>query len=118
MAPELSLLSSYGGTVRDAGEGALGRLELITQIPGHDSFATAARALYDGRDRALRQMIAKIETAAGFPLIDRSSTPLTPTDAGREFIREALQILQAAREQTTAHPDPQGGTRGGRGPVQ
>ena len=79
--------------------GALGRLELITQIPGHDSIAAAARALYGGRDGALQQMVAKIETAAGFRIIDRSATPLSPTDAGREFIREAHQILQAAREQ-------------------
>jgi DNA-binding transcriptional LysR family regulator len=74
--------------------GALTRLELITRIPGHDSLAAAARALYGGRDSALRQMVTKIETAAGFPIIDRSSTPLSPTDAGHEFIREALQILQ------------------------
>jgi hypothetical protein len=98
--------------------GALGRLELITRILGHDSFAAAARALYGGRDGALRQMIAKIETAAGFRIIDRASVPLSPTDAGREFIREALQILRAAREQATAHPHPEGGTRGGRGPAR
>lgn len=84
--------------------GALGRLELITRIPGHDSIAAAARALYGGRVGALQQMIAKIETAAGFPVIDKSSTPLSPTDAGRGFIREAHQILHAAREQTTAPP--------------
>jgi DNA-binding transcriptional LysR family regulator len=83
--------------------GALGRLELITQISGYDSIAAAARALYGGRDGALQQMIRKIETGAGFRIIDRSSTPLAPTDGGREFIREALQILQAAREQTP-HP--------------
>jgi hypothetical protein len=79
--------------------GALGRLELITQIPGHDSIAAAARALYGGRDGALQQMIRKIETTAGFPIIDRSSTPLTPTDADRELISEAHQILQAAQDQ-------------------
>lgn len=43
--------------------GALGRLELITRIPGHASIAAAARALYGGRGGALRQMIAKIEAA-------------------------------------------------------
>ena len=83
--------------------GALSRLELITQIPGHDSIAAEARTLYGGRDGALQQVIRKIETAAGFPIIDRSSTPLAATGGGREFIREALQILQAAREQTP-HP--------------
>ncbi len=82
--------------------GALGRLELITRIPGHDSIAAAARALYGGRGGALQQMIAKIEATAGFLIIDRSGAPLSPTDAGRDFIREAHQILQAAREQTAA----------------
>jgi DNA-binding transcriptional LysR family regulator len=82
--------------------GALGRLELITRIPGHDSIAAAARALYGGRGGALKQMIAKIEATAGFLIIDRSGAPLSPTDAGRDFIREAHQILQAAREQTAA----------------
>ncbi len=84
--------------------GALGRLELITRIPCHDSIAAASRALYGGCCGALEQMIAKIETAAGFRVIERSSTPLSPTAAGHQFIREALQILQAARRQTTAHP--------------
>lgn len=84
------------------------RLELITRIPGHASIAAAARALYGGRDGALQQMIAKIETAAGFVIIDRSGTPLSTTDAGRAFICEAHQILQAAREQTKPHLDPEG----------
>lgn len=88
--------------------GALGRLELITQIPGHDSLAAAARALYGGRGGALQQMLRKIEAAAGFPVIDRSSVPLCPTEAGREFIREAHQILRAAVEQTKPHLDPEG----------
>jgi hypothetical protein len=57
--------------------------------PGHDSLAAAARAFY-----------------AGLRIIDRSSTPLAPTDIGHEFI-EALQILQAALEQTTAHQHPE-----------
>ena len=91
--------------------GALSRLELITRIPGHDSIAAAARALYGGRDGALQQMLHKIEAAAGFAIIDRSSASLSPTDVGRDFIREAHQILQAAREQATAHSHPEGGAR-------
>jgi hypothetical protein len=83
--------------------GALGRLELITQIPGHDSIAAAARALYGGRDGALQQMIRKIEAAAGFTIIDRSSTPLAPTADGRELIAEALQILRIAQVAEASH---------------
>jgi hypothetical protein len=80
-------------------KGALGRLELITRIPGHDNIAAAARVLYDGRASALAQMLHKIETAAGFAIIDRSGRPLAPTTAGREFIYEASQILRIAQEQ-------------------
>jgi hypothetical protein len=83
-------------------KGALGRLELITQIPGHASIAAAARAIYDGRVGALTQKVHKIETAAGFTIIDRSATPLAPTEPGREFLREALQILKTAQERVTA----------------
>jgi hypothetical protein len=77
--------------------GALGRLELITQVPGHDSLAAAGRALYGGRHGAFQQMVRKIELAAGFTIVDRSSTPLAPTADGRGFIREALQILRIAQ---------------------
>jgi hypothetical protein len=79
--------------------GALTRLELITRIPGHDSIAAAASVLYDGRTRALAQMLHQIETAAGFTIIDRSGRPLAPTTAGNAFISEALQILLIAQEQ-------------------
>jgi DNA-binding transcriptional LysR family regulator len=93
--------------VRDGEQLADAELRLA-EIPGHASIAAAARALYDGRGGALQQMITKIESAAGFRIIDRSATPLSPTYAGREFIREALQVLQAGREQTTGHPHREG----------
>ena len=80
-------------------KGALGRLELITRIPGYDNIAAAARVLYDGRASALAQMLHKIETAAGFAIIDRSGRPPAPTTAGREFIYEASQILRITQEQ-------------------
>jgi DNA-binding transcriptional LysR family regulator len=60
-------------------------------------------------------MIAKIEAAAGFTIIDRSITPLAPTPLGRGFLHEARQILQTAREQATAHPNPEEGREAGRG---
>jgi hypothetical protein len=86
-------------------KGALRRLELITQIPGYASIAAASRVLYDGRASALVQMLHKIESAAGFIIIDRSGPLLAPTAAGREFIEEALSILQCAQEQM-AEPAP------------
>jgi hypothetical protein len=44
-----------------------------------------------------RLELHSIEKAAGFTIIDRSTTPLTQTGSGREFILDALQILQTAR---------------------
>ena len=75
-------------------KGALRRLELITQIPCYASIAAAARAFYDGRESALVQRVQKIEAAAAFTIIDRSTTPLTPTPAGHEFLREAFEVLR------------------------
>ncbi|MFH9970058.1 hypothetical protein ACH4PR_54300 [Streptomyces mirabilis] len=75
---------------------ALDRLQTLIQIPGHPSLAAAARAIYDGRDNALRQRITKIEKIAGFQIIDRSASRLSPTEPGREFLREATKILHIA----------------------
>jgi hypothetical protein len=77
-------------------KGALRRLELITQIPGSASIAAGSRVLYDGRASAMVRMLHKIESAAGFTIIDRSGPLLAPTAAIREFIEEALQILRCA----------------------
>ena len=43
-------------------------------------------------------MARKIETAAGFTIVDRSAAPLASTERGCDFPREALQILPTARE--------------------
>ena len=75
---------------------ALDRLRVITQIPGHETVAAAARAFYNGRSSALRQRMTAIEKAAGFTVIDRTSRPLAPTDQGQEFIHEAAEILSTA----------------------
>jgi DNA-binding transcriptional LysR family regulator len=76
----------------------LKRLRLITQIPDYASFAAAARDHYDGNDTALRQRVLAIERAVGFQIIDRSRTPLSPTERGREFLHEATEIIRAANE--------------------
>ncbi|MEU1473406.1 hypothetical protein ABZ434_34990 [Streptomyces sp. NPDC005761] len=73
---------------------ALDRLRVITQIPGHETFAAAARAFYDGRSGLLRQRIRGIERAAGFTIIDRAVSPLAPTNRGQEFLHEAAEILR------------------------
>jgi len=83
--------------------GALGRLELITQVPGHDSLAAAARTLRR-RHGAFQQMVRKIELAAGFIIVDRSAR-LLRHGGRREFIREALQILRIAQAAEAAHEE-------------
>ncbi|MFG2725444.1 TniQ family protein [Streptomyces canus] len=73
---------------------ALDRLRVITQIPGHETVAAAARAFYNGRSGPLRQRIRGIESAAGFIIIDRTVSPLAPTKRGQEFLHEAVGILR------------------------
>jgi hypothetical protein len=75
---------------------ALNRLRAITRIPGHPSFAAAARSDGSGTDSALRQRVIGVEKAVGFQIIDRSARPLAPTERGQEFLREAAHILRIA----------------------
>ncbi|MFF1690829.1 hypothetical protein [Streptomyces sp. NPDC058254] len=75
---------------------ALDRLRVITQIPGHETVAAAARAFYNGRSSALRQRMRGVEKAAGFTIIDRTNRPLAPTEQGQEFLHEAAGILRIA----------------------
>ncbi|WP_406003939.1 hypothetical protein [Streptomyces sp. NBC_00829] len=75
---------------------AVGRLRAITQVPGHPSFAAAARASSAGTDSALRQRVIQIEKAVGFQIIDRSINPLAPTERGHKFLLEAREILRVA----------------------
>ena len=63
--------------------GRIGRLELITQIPGHNSIAATARARCGGRDGTLQQQIRKIKTAAGFAIAPRLLRIAQETEAGR-----------------------------------
>jgi hypothetical protein len=85
---------------------ALDRLRTLTQIPGHVSLAAAARAIYDGRDNALRQRITKIEKIAGFQIIDRSAKALAPTEPGHAFLLEATEILRIAEAITPGRTTP------------
>jgi hypothetical protein len=107
--PELPMPPSPAMRAVTMRKGALRRLELITRIPGYDISAAAARILYDGRASALVQMLHKIETAAGFSIVDRSCTPLAPTAEGHEFLHEAFHILQIAQEQVAATGAPPAG---------
>ena len=78
------------------GREALDRLRTIVQVVGHDSIPAAADSIYGGRHTTLAARIRAIEHRAGFRIIDRDTRPLVPTPRGRDFLREAQQILHIA----------------------
>jgi hypothetical protein len=96
----LDLSPSPSPAIRAVATGRQGlhRLKTIVQTDGHDSIATAAHAIYNGRESALRQRLAKIEHLAGFKIFHRRTTPITPTERGREFLAEATKILHAQEQ--------------------
>jgi hypothetical protein len=83
--------------------GALNRLALITQIPGHASLQQPARSTA-GATPSCGNRSARSKKPPGFTIIERTTTPLTPTQRGREFLHEARQILHAAREGDVTRP--------------
>ena len=60
------------------------------------SISAAARKLYVTQP-ALSQTIRQIEEELGTPILDRGTTPLTLTPAGRLYLEAALQILDIDR---------------------
>ncbi|WP_405653801.1 LysR family transcriptional regulator [Streptomyces sp. NBC_00019] len=92
LPPQLSLAMQ---AVIDGRE-ALDRLRTIVQVEGHDSIPAAADSFYGGRHSTLAHRIRAIEHRAGFRIIDRDTRPLAPTPLGRDFLREAQQILRIA----------------------
>ncbi|MEY9863659.1 hypothetical protein ABH935_009312 [Catenulispora sp. GAS73] len=78
------------------------RLRLIVQIPGRPNLDEAADTLYAGRTEALPEWITAIEKYDGFPIIDRTTTPLAITGAAEAFIVEAGIIFSNAATESTA----------------
>lgn len=79
-----------------SGPTALDRLAFLTRLPGHRSFAAAGRAIYEGHGDLLRHRLRQIESAVGFEVIDRQTTPLAPTERGAALLAEAALVLKAA----------------------
>jgi DNA-binding transcriptional LysR family regulator len=67
------------------------RLALLREVARHGSFSKAARALYLTQPAVSRQ-VAKLEQEAGVRLLDRTSTGLRLTDAGRVALDRAEAI--------------------------
>jgi hypothetical protein len=90
-ADEHRPVTGHGDVLGEAACGPAGDDPARPRCPGAPSQPgkSGLPVAFDGE----QYTIAEIETAAGFPIIDRSSTPLSPTDAGRDFIHKAQQIL-------------------------
>lgn len=67
-------------------------LHYIITVAEEGSFTKAARKLYIAQP-SLSQIIKSEEEKLGVLLLDRSHSPITPTDAGREYILWARQVI-------------------------
>lgn len=72
------------------------RKELINTIAKEQSFSKAAQKLFIAQP-SLSLMVKNLEEELGVPLFDRSCKPIQLTEAGREYIRAAEQIMEIER---------------------
>jgi len=72
-------------------------LEVFCAVAEEKSFVNAARRLYISQS-AVTQLIRKIETELGFPLLARNKHSVKITAQGEIFYRAATEILQRYRQ--------------------
>ena len=65
--------------------------EYVLEVFKEKSFSKAAKNLYISQP-SLSASIKRIETKISAPLFDRSSNPITPTEIGMQYIKNALEI--------------------------
>ena len=68
--------------------------EYILEIEKTGSFSQAAANLYVSQP-SLSASVKRLEEKIGEPLFDRSTTPVSLTECGKEYVRAALMISQA-----------------------
>lgn len=68
------------------------QLQYIATLAEYRSFTKAAKALFIAQP-SLSAYVAKTEAELGVTLFDRSTTPLTLTYAGEEYLKRAEEIL-------------------------
>lgn len=68
-------------------------MRYVLEVAQHGNFSLAAEACHVGQP-ALSQQIAKLEKELGIALFHRNARGVTLTEAGREFVRRAREILQ------------------------
>ena len=71
--------------------------DYILTIFEEGGFSKAAERLYISQP-SLSASVKRIEDKISVPLFDRSTTPVSLTEAGREYIRYALEIEEKERD--------------------
>ena len=68
--------------------------EYILAILKEGSFSRAAEKLYISQP-SLSASVKRIEEKVGFPIFDRSTSPITLTDIGEEYVKASLEIQRS-----------------------
>lgn len=71
--------------------------DYILEIAREGSFSKAAKALYVSQP-SLSATVKRIEDKISVPLFDRSTTPVSLTEAGEKYIKYALEIKEKERD--------------------
>ena len=82
----------------------MNELKYVYEVYQERSFSKAAKKLYITQP-ALSAMVKKAEMEIGQPIFDRSTIPLTLTDAGRYYIASAKNILFIQKNMTSYFQD-------------
>lgn len=83
----------------------MNELKYVYEVYQERSFSKAAKKLYITQP-ALSAMVKKAEMEIGQPIFDRSTIPLTLTDAGRYYIASAKKILFIQKNMTSYFSGP------------
>jgi DNA-binding transcriptional LysR family regulator len=86
-------------------------LEYAIALKNYKGFIQAAIAL-ELDQGFLSKQIQRLETRLGFDLFDRSTRPLGVTEAGKEFLIKAEQIVEQTRNAIELAQETQAGKRG------
>lgn len=76
---------------------SLDALQILDAIDRRGSFTAAAKVLFKVPS-TISYTVAKLEEDLGVQLFERVGPKATPTQAGRELLREGRQLLRAAQE--------------------
>lgn len=68
-------------------------MRYVLAVAEHENFSLAAQACHVGQP-ALSQQVSKLEAELGIALFHRSSRGVSLTEAGREFVHRAREIMQ------------------------